>query len=191
MSKLDLFYPVKKPLRINQGFGVNPQVYAQFGINGHNGLDLYAQTADLVRATHDGIVVYAGMDNNEGVGVVIRTEKPYQYLDGEAYYKTIYWHLINDIPVKVGQQVKAGMVIGYADNTGFSTGSHLHFGLKPQAKGENDLTWWNIEQNNGYLGAIDPSPYWNNYYAEDAQKVIGIYEVWVAILKSAISFFKK
>ena len=63
----------------------------------------------------------------------------------KAHAKTIYWHLIKEIPVKVGQKVQAGDVVGYADNTGFSTGDHLHFGLKPQEKGENDWTWVNIE----------------------------------------------
>ena len=49
--------------------------------------------------------------------------------------------------------------MGTADNTGCSTGAHLHFGLKPIAQGENDWTWTNSEQTNGYFGAIDPAPY--------------------------------
>ena len=166
--KLELWFPCK-PLKINQVFGINPDVYKPLGLNGHNGIDFGAYHGQPVRAAHEGIVVYAGMDSKEGIGVVIRTIKPFDYNGETAYFKTIYWHLINNVPVKVGQVVKFGDIIGYADNTGFSTGDHLHFGLKPQAKGENDWTWWNIEQNNGYAGSIDPIPYFNGFCAEDGR----------------------
>src|SRR5260370_31962867 len=67
----------------------------------------------------------------------------------------------------VGVAVKAGDLLGYADNTGLSTGDHLHFGLKPQAEAEPAGTWINVAQTNGYLGAIDPTPYLNGRFAED------------------------
>ena len=61
-----------------------------------------------------------------------------------------------------------GDVLAESDNTGLSTGPHLHFGLKPVAKGEQSWIWFNVEQKNGYLGAIDPLPYFNGLYAYDA-----------------------
>lgn len=192
MKKFELYFPVK-PWFITQPFGVNGEYYRTNGINikGHNGLDLRASDAQSVRATHDGEVVYAGVDSKEGWGVVLRTTETFGYNFEETYFKTIYWHLIKEIPVKVGQQIKAGDLIGYADNTGFSNFTHLHFGLKPQSKGENDWTWWNTEQDNGYGGAIDPMPYFNSYFAQDAQLVIGILSKIIELLKLSLTLFKK
>lgn len=149
---------------IGQGFGeCFPSVCAQYkawGLKAHNGLDLAAYHGKPIYAAHDGIVTYAGVDANEGYGVVIRTEEQMEDSSGQPqFWKTIYWHITSDIPVRVGQRVRIGDLIAYADNTGFSKGDHLHFGLKPIAKGENDWTWSNTEQNNGYLGAVDPMPY--------------------------------
>lgn len=161
-----LFYPVK-PLYINQPFGVHPEVYGQFGLNGHNGLDMKAIHGQSVFAAHDGIC-YPEIDNNGGNGVILQTEIPFDYKGISAYFKTIYWHLIKaNAVVKTGQHVKAGALLGYADSTGFSTGDHLHFGLKPQLWNENNWTWYNVEQHNGYLGAINPTPYFNHMYAID------------------------
>ena len=186
MSKLELYFPVK-PWLITQIFGVNGDYYKKYGVNGHNGLDIEANNGQIVRASHDGEVVYAGVDSSEGWGVVIRTTEPMEYNNGVAYIKSIYWHLIKTIPVKVGQKVKVGDIVGYADNTGASNGDHLHFSIKPQARGENDWTWWNVEQNNGFAGAIDPQPFFNKYYAEDVQVVVGIYGKIIELLKKFLA----
>ena len=110
--KLELFYPVDQII-ITQPFGVNGEFYREHGINiaGHNGIDFFTAHGALIRAAHNGTVVYAGMDANEGVGVVIRTDEPREFNGGEFYAKTIYWHLINNIPVRVGQKVKVGDVV--------------------------------------------------------------------------------
>lgn len=164
--KLELSYPVK-PLIINQKFGGNGDYYRSNGINivGHNGIDFWAQHGQPVYATHDGIS-YVGHDDKEGNGVVLVTTQKYDYGESQAYFKTIYWHLLPNIPVTNGQSIKMGDLIGYADSTGFSTGDHLHFGLKPMANNEPAGSWINIEQNNGYLGAIDPLPYFNGRSAQ-------------------------
>ncbi len=173
--KLRLFYPVK-PVRITQVVGLNGEWYQSQGINikGHNGLDFLTTHGLPVRATHSGEIVYAGCDNKEGYGVVLRTTEPYDYGENKVFFKTIYWHLIKDIPVKVGQSVNTGDIIGYADNTGLSTGDHLHFALKPQVMGEDYWVWFNLEDKNGYMGAIDPMPYFNGICAEDALSTIQI-----------------
>ncbi|MDI6788488.1 MAG: M23 family metallopeptidase [Planctomycetota bacterium] len=161
MKKLEIFIPLAKPYFISQYFGENKiPLYKELGMLGHNGWDIVCPLGKPIYASHDGQVVYAGQDGKEGIGVVIRTNE--QFLDnvGSAFYfKTLYWHLLPNVPVKVGQRVNIGDLIGYADTTGYATGPHLHWGLKPQYQGENEWTWWNSESQNGYKGAIDPVPY--------------------------------
>ena len=191
MKKFSLFIPVPKPAFMIQGFGENKiSIYKEMGLLGHNGQDYPLMQGKPIRAAHDGLVVYAGMDGSEGYGVVIRTNETFDYNNDLVWFKSIYWHLLAGIPVKVGNQVKAGDIIGYADTTGLATGSHLHFGLKPQAKGENDWTWYNLEQNNGYWGAINPQPFFNGYYAQDAQTIFSILNQQISILQKIISLLR-
>jgi murein DD-endopeptidase MepM/ murein hydrolase activator NlpD len=179
MKKLELFRPLKLAVP-TQLFGVNGEFYRRNGIDiiGHNGLDYAVPHGTPVHAAHDG-VAFVGKDSREGIGVVIRTHDLRSYEGGAAYMKTIYWHLATPtchggthaVPVRSGQRVKVGDVIGYANNTGFSTNDHLHFGLKPQAWNEEDSVWWNVDQKNGYLGAIDPLPYLSKLAAEDYSNI--------------------
>lgn len=184
--KLELYFPTKE-LYITQRFGETALLpyYKANGVNfvGHNGMDFATKHGEPIRASHDGIAFYQ-VDKNQGHGVVLITDKKYEYGAGECLFKTIYWHLCDAkeepnfaSPVykndqKKGTPVKVGDIIGYADSTGLSTGDHLHFGLKPVQEGEPKNSYINIAQNNGYQGAIDPMPYFNGKYAEDAQKFI-------------------
>ena len=187
---LELYYPVKKPdLIFNQRFGENAtDLYKKWGLKGHNGIDFFAPDGFPVYAAHDGEVVFSGEDGSAGLGVVIRTLEPKDYGENKVFFKTIYWHLkVGSIKVKAGDKVTAGQLIALADNTGQSTGSHLHFGLKPTLQGEAEWTWYNIEQDNGYLGSIDPEPYFNKFFAQDAVKVQSILQTVIDLLKSFLT----
>lgn len=166
---LQLYYPVK-PDTVNQGFGVNGAYYQAHGINivGHNGIDFKATHGQGVYASHAG-TCYPEIDGQGGNGVVLITDDQYDDGNGgQCYFKTIYWHLTqDDAVVHTGQHVNAGELIGYADNTGLSSGDHLHFGLKKVNPGEPPFSWVTLNPNNGYLGAIDPTPYFNGKYAQD------------------------
>lgn len=173
--KLELDYPVT-PFFITQPFGVNGEYYRanRIDVLGHNGLDLRARHGQPLYAAHDGQAYYTDDDGKEGQGVVIISNDKREMEGSITHYKTIYWHLCNPheepqyaSPVFLYREktkgkpmpIKAGQIVGYADNTGFSNGDHLHFGLKPVALKESPRTWWNRKQNNGYGGAIDPMPY--------------------------------
>lgn len=154
--RIELYYPTK-PYRVNQPFGANwNPSYKQKGLKGHSGEDLFTKHGQPVYASHDGIC-FPTVDDHGGNGIVLQAEPLYK-----AYF-TIYWHLMDaDAVVHTGQKVKAGDLIAYADNTGNSTGDHLHFGL-------TDYT--NYDPNNGYEGHLDPQLYYNGKYAEDINKV--------------------
>ena len=132
-------YPFKGSIRITQYFGETPASYAQFGLKGHNGIDFGAPTGTEILATHDGKVIEA-INDATGYGLYVKIEN-----DKEG---SLYAHL-REHKVVVGQDVKEGALLGISDNTGNSTGSHLHFGyyLKPR------------DRANGYAGYIDPMSY--------------------------------
>ncbi len=162
--KLTLSLPVT-PVSINQPFGNPDPKYRELGLPGHNGIDFLTYHGQPVYAPFDGKAYYE-IDDHGGHGVVITTNEQFEYNDRKAYFKVILWHLCDyqrephyRSPV-VGstyskrKDVGRGDIIGYADNTGYSTGTHLHFGIKPVSRNGA-----NLEQDNGYAGAIDPAPY--------------------------------
>lgn len=190
-TNLRLYYPCK-PWLAFQGFGeCHPAIcstYKAMGLLGHNGIDAQAADSTPLYAAHDGTVVFAGEDGSAGFGVVIRTDEQYAYKGGQAYFKTIYWHLRRDgIRVRAGQKVKTGDLIALSDNTGISTGAHLHFGLKPVHQGEQEWVWFNIEQDAGYKGAVDPQPYFVGIYAQDVPNKIAQLRAIVARLTQQLA----
>jgi murein DD-endopeptidase MepM/ murein hydrolase activator NlpD len=144
-----LRWPTDYP-KINQAFGVNPDIYRRFGLPGHEGLDIRAPMGANVYAAADGTVFQVNADGKlpngtpHNYGIHIRI----QHSDG---YQTIYGHLQQAL-AKVDQQVKAGDKIGLADSTGNSTGSHLHLTLKKAGATQAGLT-------NFPNDIIDPTPF--------------------------------
>jgi murein DD-endopeptidase MepM/ murein hydrolase activator NlpD len=114
-SKLPM-WPLSGP--ITSGFGPR---WGGF----HNGLDIAAPKYTAIRAPAAGQVVTVG--------------KPYLAYGDTATvviiahgynFSTLYGHLDDGPkppPVRVGQSVAAGQIIGYVGMTGWTTGPHLHF----------------------------------------------------------------
>lgn len=165
--KLKLKYPIA-PWVVSQGFGGNDvPLYKQLGLLGHSGIDVPCKEGTPVYASHDGVVTYAGEDGAGGLTIVIRTKEKFEYGNDEVFFKSIYCHLKKgSFKIKATDEVKCGDQIAEADTTGYATASHLHFAIKPIAKGEADWQWDNIEQKNGYNGAINPEPYFTGEYAK-------------------------
>ena len=89
----------------------------------HGGLDISARGVygQPIYASASGTVTITGGDNR-GYG-------NYVIIDHGSGYTTLYGHCSSLVAV-TGQYVNQGDLIGYVGSTGWSTGSHLHFGLK-------------------------------------------------------------
>lgn len=115
MIPATLLPPVSDP--ITQPFGViSPTGHV------HRGIDLASKTGTPCRVVQDGIVRVASKGNEGGYGFNAVVEHSYQ---GQPY-ATLYAHLAS-FKVTPGQRVMRGQVIALTDNTGLSTGPHLHF----------------------------------------------------------------
>ena len=136
---ISLIYPVTGP--VTQKFGENPSFYAQWGYPGHNGVDFGISNGTPVKAAAKGTVDKVSFEDG-GYGNYVKLK----HLDGTVVYFTYYAHLMN-ASVGAGQSVDVGFVIGYSNNTGASTGPHLHFGLRDSV------------QTDAYKGYKDPLPF--------------------------------
>ena len=97
----------------------------------HAGVDL-AIGCTPIYATRAGVVVTATYSSSAGYFVVI------DHGDG---FKSTYMHMCRMPDVKVGDIVAAGQVIGCVGSTGWSTGSHLHFGISYNGVAQNPMDY--------------------------------------------------
>ena len=125
-------WPTPGYTKISANFGENR------GDHQHGGIDIAAAAGALVTSASTGVVRYAGWqnpnDHGAGFGLYVMVQD-----QNNAYF---YGHL-NQIDVRVGQEVRVGTRLGLVGNTGQSTGPHLHFEIR-------------VGGGSGY--AIDPLP---------------------------------
>ena len=154
-------YPLKK-IYVTQRWGINPKIYKKFNYLGHNGIDLRLfdvagdrSITSFVYAPHNGVVLERNFDA-DGYGNYLKIESETE--------GSILAHL-KEFKVNIGQKVKEGDLIAIADNTGWSTGSHLHWGYYRHPRNKK----------NGYGGTINPIPYINKKETMTETKLM-IYE---------------
>ncbi len=100
-----------------------------------------------------------------GLGLGILTDTPVDLDCGTHFAKLRYWHL-KSFSVKVGDHVEVGQQIGVSDNTGYSSGNHLHFELQPMDKDRGGHPV--LANPAGHIaGAVSAEPYFTGDYAED------------------------
>lgn len=147
MADVSLRLPFNGDYPISFGFGDKPsdeaikKKYEEWGLVGHNGLDYLLPEGTDVIAADTGKIIQFGDNGDFGISVTIQ----------HTWGQSLYGHL-QETKVSQDQEVKAGEIIGLSGKTGFLTGPHLHFGIKPN----------NADENNGYLGFINPSLYFQN-----------------------------
>lgn len=92
--------------------------------NFHNGIDIVAPYGTPIRAAAAGRVVYVGWNYADGADpawIVIVAHA--------SNLTTWYAHMQPRSPVRAGQSVRKGQVVGYEGATGRVTGAHLHWGV--------------------------------------------------------------
>lgn len=124
-------------------------------MKGHNGMDFKTYRGQPIYAAQDGIVTEYVAEDKRGLGLGIQTERKHwcEATKKDEYFKIRYWHNLVNL-VKKGDKVTIGQVIALSDSTGYSSGDHLHFEIKPVTKRGR-----NILQDNGFYGAVNPEPY--------------------------------
>lgn len=91
----------------------------------HQGIDLVAPAGTAIHASGPGRVAYIGWnwaDGGDPAWIVI--------IAHAGNLQTWYAHMQARYPVRSGQWVDRGQVIGYEGNTGHSTGAHLHWAVR-------------------------------------------------------------
>jgi len=127
----------------------------------HYGTDLDLNVGEPVTACFDGIVrIVQYNSNGYGKYIMIR------HYNG---FETLYAHLSQQ-DVKVGQNVKAGEVIGLGGNTGRSSGPHLHFEVRYVGNAFNPAYMYDFANHTIRSGHFDLKP--EHYaYAKEARKI--------------------
>jgi murein DD-endopeptidase MepM/ murein hydrolase activator NlpD len=137
--KSKLAYLMAKPsvipvtASITAGFGYRKNPFTSRGSEFHKGIDFAASYGQTVKATGDGIVIFAGRHAGYGKMVVI----------SHGYGITTAYGHNSKLLVKQGDKVKKGQAISQAGNTGRSTGTHLHYEVKLNGKNVNPAKYFN------------------------------------------------
>ena len=122
-SVLDADAPTLWPILgpITSGFGQREDPVTGNGEGEfHTGIDISAPNGVPIRATADGTVRSAEMQNGYGREVI---------LDHGHGIETVYGHM-SGFAVVAGQTVIRGQVLGYVGHSGRTTGSHLHYEVR-------------------------------------------------------------
>ena len=168
------------------GAGWTPFYTAAIGMKGHNGWDHQTYHGEPVYFPVDvpGVEWLASteVDKDGGIGVNVRSMQPipldhlppqakgslnlikrqYDKLGGKVYLYFKFWHL-KAPNVYDKKPVKLGDLIGWADSTGASSGDHLHWSMKVS----DETSWFALDGDNGYTGALDFSDWYVNQFVAD------------------------
>jgi murein DD-endopeptidase MepM/ murein hydrolase activator NlpD len=125
-----LLWPIPGTIRITELFGMRHDP-----INGvwemHKGIDMGCPMSTTLLAPADGVVEYEGRFSGYGNMLMLQCGQ---------HMTLVFGHLRSFI-AKKGQSVKRGQVIALTDNTGWSTGPHLHFEVRIDGTAKNPMLY--------------------------------------------------
>lgn len=125
-----LLWPIPGTIHITELFGMRNDP-----INGvremHNGIDMGCPMSTPVRAPADGTVEYEGRFSGYGNMLMLQC----------GQHMTLVFGHLKSFVVKKGASVKRGQTIALSDNTGWSTGPHLHFEVRIDGTPKNPFNY--------------------------------------------------
>lgn len=133
-----LQWPVDPTSAIVDGFG--PRVSPCSGCSSiHEGVDYDAGNGAPVHAIAAGIVVETNNPGWAALGIHVSI----QHVIAGQRITSAYGHMqVGSMPLRVGDTVFAGELIGRVGNTGASTGAHLHFEIRVGGNTPVDPVAW-------------------------------------------------
>jgi murein DD-endopeptidase MepM/ murein hydrolase activator NlpD len=119
IGNIKFIWPCPSSSRITSGFGDRDSPTEGASTN-HKGIDVSASTGSGIVAAASGTVTISTYSYSAGNYIMIH--------HGGGVY-TVYMHC-SELLVSAGQEVSQGQVIAKVGSTGYSTGPHLHFGIR-------------------------------------------------------------
>lgn len=159
--------------------GNSVEFYPTIGLDGHNGYDLatvdkenvyFNVVADTKWRTTSEVDTAGGIVLNVFSIDPIKVPEPEGEIardlwgkqGGKLHVRFIYVHAKQNID-RPDKAVTPGAHIQVADSTGASGGNHVHFGFKYV-----DMNGDSLDRTNGYMGYVDPTPFYRNQFILDA-----------------------
>ncbi len=130
LGNIHFIWPCPASSRITSYFGAREQPVAGASTN-HQGIDIGVASGSAIKAAADGEVTIATYSPSAGNYVMI---------SHGGSVSTVYMHC-SQLLVSPGQQVKQGETIAKSGSTGYSSGPHLHFGIRSNGAYVNPLKY--------------------------------------------------
>lgn len=123
LGNINFIWPCPASGRITSGFGDRSSPVEGASGN-HQGIDIGAGSGSSIVAAASGTVVISTYSYSAGNYIMLS--------HGGGVY-TVYMHC-SRLLVAEGQQVSQGQTIAEVGSTGYSTGAHLHFGIRTDGR---------------------------------------------------------
>lgn len=123
LGSIHFTWPCPSSSRITSGFG-DRESPTEGASSNHQGIDIGASSGSAILAAADGEVVVSTYSPSAGNYIMLS--------HGGGVF-TVYMHC-SALLVSTGDSVKAGDTIAKVGSTGYSTGPHLHFGIRASGK---------------------------------------------------------
>lgn len=119
IGNINFIWPCPSGNRITSNFG-GRESPTEGASSNHQGIDISASTGSSIVAAASGTATISTYSYSAGNYIMIH--------HGGGVY-TVYMHC-SELLVSAGQEVSQGQVIAKVGSTGYSTGPHLHFGIR-------------------------------------------------------------